>query len=244
MSASERLLDVLESFDYEHRALTVGEIAERVGQPQSSVYRSVKVLRDSGFIDAGEDGVYRLQPKLLRLAAIVRADNDLLRVARGPMQRLTQVTGETTLLAVRTDRWAVCLDSVSSGRPIAISAPQGKLFPLHAGATSRVLFAAMPETERRAYYAQGELEPFLGATTDPAALEEQLAVVRDRRYDLTSNQFDPGLYACAVPITDVEGGVVASLSVVGVSESAPSDDAAESLLSALREAALTIQESL
>ena len=245
MNAGQRLLDVLETFDLEHRALTVSEIAQRLGQPQSSVYRSVRTLKDAGYLAAGEDGVYRLQPKLLRLAAVVRADNDVLRCARTPMLRLAHQTRQSSMLAVVSDRYAVCVDSVGSGRPIGVTVPPGKLFPLHAGASARVLLANLPEIERRRRYAEYPPESFTDeTTTDIDRLEAELAVIRDRGYDLTAEQFEPGIFACAVPVHDADGFVVASLSVVGVVESVEVEGGVESLLPDLKAAAAAISELL
>lgn len=244
MAAGDRLLDILDTFDLEHRALTVGDIAARLGQPQSSVYRSVRTLREAGYLDASDDGLYRLQPKLLRLAAIVRADSDLLRGARGPLQRLARRADETATLAVHSGRHAVCLDSVNSGRPIGILIPPGKLFPLHAGATGRVLLAHLTSAQRDDYYAAGPLEPFLDATTDRDALERELAQVRERGYDLTLGQFEESLFSCAVPVRDPDGTVVATVSIVGIAHGADELAGHESLLPALRAAADEIAETL
>lgn len=244
MAAGDRLLEILDTFDLEHRALTVGEIAARVGQPQSSVYRSVRTLREAGYLDASDDGLYRLQPKLLRLAAIVRADNDMLRGARGPLQRLARAADQTAMLTVHSGRHAVCLDSVNSGRPIGILVPPGKLFPLHAGATGRVLLAFLTEQQRQEYYATGPLETFLDATTDTETLERELALVRERGYDLTLGQFEESLFSCAVPVRDPDGTVVATVSVVGIAHGPDELAGHQGLLPLLRATADEIAESL
>lgn len=243
MSANQRLLDVLDSFDLEHRALTVADIAARLGEPTSSVYRSVRALKDAGYLDANEDGVYRLQPKLLRLAAIVRADNDVLSCSRAPMQRLARATRQTATLAVVSDRHAVCLASTPSGRPLGVNVPPGKLFPLHAAATARVLLAHLDEDERRRLYLERPPEQYTDdTTTDMRQLERELAVIRERGYDLTAGHYEPGIFACAVPVSDADGVVVASLSVVGVVDSL--DAGPESVLADLKAAAADISRQL
>lgn len=242
MTASERLLDVLGTFDLSHRAQTVEEIAQRLDQPPSSVYRSVKALREAGYLGASQDGVYRLQPKILQLAAVARADNSLVRCSRGPLQQLTQRTRQTSMITVRTDRWAVCLDSVASGQSIGITIPPGKLLPLHAGATSRVLLAYLSETERRAFYTEHPLEALVGASTEVLQLENELSVVRARGWDMTDGQFEAGIYSCAVPIFDVDSVAIASISVVGISSGL--ENSPESFLPSLKEAASQIEGQL
>lgn len=245
MNTSERLLDVLDTFDLENRALTVAEIAARVGQPSSSVYRSVRALKEAGYLGASDDGVYRLQPKVLRLAAVVRADNDLLTVAREPMRRLARELRETVFLAVVSDHHAVALDIVNSGRGIGVTVPPGKLFPLHAGATGRALLANLADDDRRRLYAEHPPERFTDETTaDVDRLEEELAEVRSRGYDFTAHQYEPGIYSCAVPVFDEDEQVVASLSVVGVAEALDRETGVDELLPELRRAAARIQEQL
>lgn len=238
-----RILTILDIFDMDNRALTAAEIARRVGDPVSSVYRSIQTLKERGYIAADEKGLHRLQPKLLRLASVVRADTDVLQAARAPMERLTQQTHQTSLLAVVSESHALCLESTTPGRAFDVTTPPGKLFPLHAGASARVLLAHLSRKCRTQFYAQNPPEKYTSSTTtDMGQLEDELAAIRKRGYDFTSGQYEHGIFACSVPVTDSEGSVVASLSVVGVIETL--DGGEESLLQPLKRAATEISEQL
>jgi DNA-binding IclR family transcriptional regulator len=60
------------------------------------------------------------------------------------------------------------------------------------------------------------LERFTPNThTDPVALEDELAQVRDRGHAITLGELEVGLNAVAVPVRGEEGRVVAALSASG-----------------------------
>lgn len=239
MTKDGRLLAVLDAFDLEHRALTVSEITARTQEPQSSVYRSVRALKEAGFLVADEAGIYRLDTKFLKFAAIVRADNDLVRVAGAGMGRLAQTVRQTVVLCVRNEDVAVVVNSVPSGRPLGVTVPVGKTFPLALGASARILLAHLDRDEQAHILQRSQLPE--GRTADD--LQSELDQVRARGYDQTLGVYEPGIFACAAPIFE-EGteGPVASLSVVGVPDSVEGE--LDRLASPVLQAAAMITERL
>lgn len=239
MTKDGRLLAVLDAFDLEHRALTVSEITARTEEPQSSVYRSVRALKEAGFLVADEAGVYRLDTKFLKFASIVRADNDLIAVSTALMGRLAQEVRQTVILCVRSADKTVVVNSAPSGRPFGVTVPAGKIFPLTFGASARVLLAFLDGSEQASVLQRCELPE--GRTIE--SLTGDLERIREQGYDQTMGVYEPGIFACAAPIFEesVEGPV-ASLSVVGVPDSVEGE--LDRLIPPLLETAATISERL
>ena len=62
----------------------------------------------------------------------------------------------------------------------------------------------------------GDLTGYTPATlTDRAALDRQLAEVRERGWAVATDELDVGLTAVAAPVRDARGDIVASVSVSG-----------------------------
>ncbi len=58
--SAEKTLDILDLFSLETRELSVARIAELLDQPQSSVYRHLRTLKEKGYIVESNTGTYRL----------------------------------------------------------------------------------------------------------------------------------------------------------------------------------------
>ena len=100
MSLEVRILSVLECFDLERRSLTVEEISAHTGLPQSSIYRSVRTLKEAGYIARDPEGNYTLTTKLLRFASIIRADNHLVALAQPALNSLAVMSRHVGLVRV------------------------------------------------------------------------------------------------------------------------------------------------
>lgn len=153
--SSRKLLRLLVSFDEQHHTQTVSELAKRADIPVSSAYRFLSVLRDEKLVEEAERGSYRLSLRMVALGrAATAAVSNLLRAARPVLEQIAASSGETTLLIRRSGFSAVCSDRVESLHPVRLQFDPGTPMSLHAGSAARILLAALPRTERYAYYAQ------------------------------------------------------------------------------------------
>lgn len=217
--SAEKTLAILDLFDFETRTLTVSEIAERLEQPQSSVYRHLRVLKDKDYIMEKTEGQYRLGYKFLKMARIVRSDNSLMQVARPEMEKLMEETKETIILTVRSNYHAVCLEAIQSNHSINVSSEQGGIMPLHCGASSKVLLAAMDEAFLDSMFEQGLIKKYLpNSLYKKEELMKNLASIREKGYAYSDEEIDKGVLAYGIAIHDFNGKVIASLSVAGPRE--------------------------
>ncbi|MDY0393530.1 helix-turn-helix domain-containing protein [Virgibacillus halophilus] len=136
-----KTLEILEQFDFETRTLSVPELASMLQQPQSSVYRHLRLLKEKGYLIENSPGLYSLGYIFLKLAKIVKMDMDLPSLSQKAMKELTRITGETSILLVHSQFQAVCLAAVPSGHPIKVSSEQGNIVPIYGGASSKALLA-------------------------------------------------------------------------------------------------------
>lgn len=217
--SAEKTLDILDLFSLETRELSVARIAELLDQPQSSVYRHLRTLKEKGYIVESNTGTYRLGYRFLALAKIVRADNTLSTIVLPVMRHLTKETGETSILTIVSELNVVCLETIASPQPIKVSAEQGQLLPLHAGASSKPFLAFMPEKTVDELAKRGDLRQFTEHTiTDVQLLKAELAQIRKQGYAVSDSEVDEGVYAIGAPIRDSEDRIAGVLSIAGPRE--------------------------
>ena len=97
----DRALRLLLLFDEIDREYRVGELASMLGTDKSIVSRLAATLAKRGFLERAPDSeAYRLGPEFVRLGMFAATSSqNLVEVARVPMENLAEETGETVNLA-------------------------------------------------------------------------------------------------------------------------------------------------
>lgn len=195
--------------------LTVAEISERLYLPQSTTYRYIAALKTHGLIeeDVRRPGHYHLGIKLLHLARSVTKQS-LLDVALPVMEQISRQTGETVILSGLRQGQGICLEKVEGHHVLRVSHERGAVFPLHAGASGKVLLAYLDEDEQNAILQRVELTRFSETTiTDPKTLHVELKRIKAQGYAESDGEVIRGTYGIGVPILSASGGIVGVLSV-------------------------------
>lgn len=208
-----RALDILFALSEESGTLTVSEIAQKVSIPESTTYRFLQTLEQNGIIERRGKNQIGLGLRILDLARSLNMQfqRDLLPLALPIMEDLTETVQETSVLFVRTGNNAVCIQNVKSRGLIQFSIDNGRILPLHLGASGKCIlaFENSKVTER--------ILQSLGETGERERLEAELETIRAQNYSITKGEVDPDVFAIAAPITDGRGPVIASISVAGPS---------------------------
>ena len=111
------------------------------------------------------------------------------------------------------NRRAVCIESIEGSQALRVAIQRGRSQRLHAGASSKVLLANLPEGDWPLYL-DFPLVRYTEATiTDWDALQAELRQVREAGFAVSNGEIDIGARAVAVPLYNQLGGVVAALSV-------------------------------
>lgn len=215
----EKTLDILELFDFKTRELTVQEMAIKLEQPQSSVYRHLRVLKDRSFITETNKGTYRLGYRFLEMAKIVKSDINLSSAAFPIMQDLCKKLNETVILTIVSNLNAICLEVITPDQPIKVSSTQGKILPLHAGASSRILLAHLDDKIILELEKKDMLKKYSDHTvTNSEQLFALKKEVLEKGYAVSDSEVDIGVYGYGVAIKDIDKKLVAGLSIAGPKE--------------------------
>ena len=94
----------------------------------------------------------------------------------------------------------------------------GSRLPAHLVSLGRVLLAALPPEQRKAYLESADFKPATPRTVrDPRRLAEILSRVENDGYAWVDGELDPAICGIAVPLRDQGGRVVAAVSVSMIS---------------------------
>jgi IclR family KDG regulon transcriptional repressor len=211
-------LEILLLFDSSRPVFTVLEIADHLRFSQSKTYRLVRALVHYGLLETPNgSGQYSLGLNALRLGLLAQQKFNIAVVALPFMKELSRLTKETVLLTTVHGDKAFCLERVESEEPIRYSLfTPGARLPLHAGASSKVLLAFLPEPEGDAIITREGLQRFTSQTiTDRGILKAQLAEIRNRGYAFSDQEVDREVRAVAAPILNQRGELIAGLTVAG-----------------------------
>lgn len=212
-----RALEVLRCFEAA-TDLGVTEIAGRTGLSVSTAHRLTRALCAGGLlIQDPRTERYQLGPTLVVLG---RRAEDQLGYARAlpALEKLAADTGESVNLGIRAGAEVLVVLDVASPQPLRFEQTPGSRVAIHASSMGKCLlaFAPDPPGEVRALERAGALVGFTpGTLADPAALEADLARIRERGWSLNDEERNVGVRALAAPVLDAGGAVVAAVAVQG-----------------------------
>lgn len=213
----DRMVEVLDCFSKDRPAWSLAELSVRLQLPKSTLHRFLVGLERHGLLRRGqEDGKWRLGHRLYVWGSLAADSTGIRHVARPILRELAETTGETVLLTEYHDGEVICIDKVETSHSVRIALEVGERRPPHAGASSKVLMAYLPETEIAAIIREKGLPRYCERTiTDPGELRCELSQIRARGYALSYEETDKGAWGIATPIRNWEGVVVAALGVAG-----------------------------
>ena len=219
--------------------LTPAELALRLDEPRSTVYRLLNSLEDLGFVQQGSRGSYQLGIQLFRLGnAVARRFGDERAAARPGMERLHEQTGQTVFLTVRRGFDAVCLERLDGQLVGVMILPVGGSVPLHGGANARALLAFEPPGFWQRFLDHGPLERFTDRTvTSPADVIEELEQIRRDGYAISDEDVIPHISSIGAPVFDHRRQIRASISLSGPRPAILGDDRERNIVMVLAAAA-------
>lgn len=238
-SSSERSLRLLSLLANEGRALSLAELALRLGLPKATAHRLCAQLMDGGFIvrDVGERA-FAVGPALRRLALDTLNHGFVRGLRHEVLAALVAQVGETCNLTTLDGARVLYLDRVEAQWPLRLTLDVGSHVPLHCTASGKLFLAQMPKKARDAMIDGLPLPRMTASTlTDPAALRAECDAIAQDGFSRDREEFMAGLVAVAVPVRDAAGAVRAALAVHAPTARMSMADA-ERRIDALKAAAL------
>ena len=210
MAGLERYTAVLRLFSQSQSEWTVPEMAERLGVPQSTVYRTVRDLVGENFLEMASEARYRLGSVFIEFDRLLRLTDPLLTAGSQVLQEVVAQAGAPCvgLLCRLYNDTVMCIaDATAPGATFHSSYERGRPMPLTLGATSKVILAHLPA---RRFNRVVEQWP----EARSAAFRTELLAVRRAGLCVSSGEIDADVVGVAAPILSKAPGLLASLSLV------------------------------
>jgi DNA-binding IclR family transcriptional regulator len=206
-----KAFQVLDLFT-ERQVLVAPEVARSLGVPRASAHRMLVTLAAAGILECEGPGEYTLSMRLFEIGSCVPLRRKLHDEAINPLVRLVSRTQLPAQLGVRQGQDVLFLERV--GFRDNDCTPVGRRGPLHATGVGKVLLAFAPQTFQEAYLAR-PLKAYTPYTvTNSMQLHRELCVVRKRGVSYGRQERKVGFVTIARPIRNLQGRVVAGVSVV------------------------------
>lgn len=213
VAAVDRAFAILGAFEPDRSSLPLAEIARRTGLYKSTILRLMSSLERAGFIRRLADGQYTIGHEPLRLAQIYQTSFRLRDTIYPVLEALTEESGETSSFYVIENDIRVVLFRVEPKRAVRFSIHEGDRFPLHAGASGKILRAFGPPADR--------------------ALDE----VREQFWATSFGERDPDTSSISAPVFGVANEFKGALTLSGPSERFNKDQLQAARLQLLKRAA-------
>jgi DNA-binding IclR family transcriptional regulator len=146
LKAISRALDVLDLFDDAETLLNLKEIAGAMQLPESSLFRILQTLKAQGYLYQGDDGSYRLAPKLVYGRVYEHAER--LRTGLRPiLQSLAARFDETASMAYLYSDQVRVLEALETFQEIRMTNKPGRVLPPHCSSLGKAITAFQQTTQ-------------------------------------------------------------------------------------------------
>jgi len=197
----------------EPRGASAAEISRRAQLPFSTTYRLLGSLTRDGFVDYEAEGRrYHLGLRIFQLGQRVSSHHGFAGTAMPVLRRVTEQTGEATILSVRDGHHHLTVNKVDGPQMFRVTSDPGHLGSLSTTAVGKALVAFAEDSEREKLLEELPLEPLTGKSiTDRDAFRAEIDHVRRRGFAVMDEENEAGMRAVAVPLFNDQGHAFASL---------------------------------
>lgn len=187
----DRAFALLGCFSPAEERLSLAELSRRTGLYKSTVLRLLSALEHGGFVRKLSDGQYGVGPQPLRLAAIYQRSFNVGHVIEPILKTLSATTGETASFYVRHGSARIALFRVEPARSVRAAVAIGQEYPIHQGASGKVLLA----------FAE--------------AHSEELQAIRRQLWATSYGERDPDTASVSAPVFAVTGELQGAIALSG-----------------------------
>jgi DNA-binding IclR family transcriptional regulator len=203
-----RAARILRAVRDEGDGLSLGQIAERVDLPRSTVQRIVHALVEERLLMAASpNGRVRLGMEILALANSSKID--IVEIAHPHLKALSESTGETVDLAVLRKDHLVFVDQVAGSHRLRAVSAVGELFPLYCTANGKACLSLLEDSEIRQRLKNRELRIVGGKIRSVASLIDELKTVRRSGIAFDEEEHSSGISALGTAFRDQAGTIYA-----------------------------------
>lgn len=198
----------------DNKELTLQEISRKTSIPKTTVFRILYTLEHEGVIEK-EGDKFKIGFRIIKLGMAALSKMELRNLVIPFLYDLSIKLGETSHLAVLSDKKSLILEVCDSPHPVKISSRPGTSVSLHCSATGKILLSFIIGSENIDAYLQGiGLEKRTKNTlTSIGGLKKELETIHNQGYALDNEEFCENVRCLAAPVKDAFGKTIAAIGI-------------------------------
>lgn len=214
-SAVARILDILEAVAAAERPITPAELTVQLDIPKATVHRLCISLEEQGFLQSPITGRGLLPGKRFNKVAMgVLASAPFWAQRHAILTHLSAEIGETCNISVPDGSAMIYFDRAETHWPVRIQLNIGSRVPIYSTAAGKMYLSTLPVAKQQRILDNTHL--VANTPTTFVTVEElmaELALTRERGYALDNEEYIEGMVGIAVPLSNTQGRLYATLSV-------------------------------
>jgi len=212
----DKMVAIFDCFTEENPVLSLAELASRLKIPKPSLYRHMTALEHHGLLYRDNEKQWSLGYRLFIWGTLVPEITTIRFITKQFLQDLVTATNESAILTIYNNHEVICVDKFESSHSVRMTLTVGSQRKPHAGASSKVLMAYLPDDEIQDIIKQKGLPKLSTNTiTDPQELIAELARIRENGYAFSKEETDVGAWGVAAPIFNSMGKITAGIGIAG-----------------------------
>jgi IclR family KDG regulon transcriptional repressor len=196
---------------------TISNISARTNIPNSTVHRILQALAKEGVVVLKPKKGYVMTPKLVSIGLQGIEQRELLDVAIPIMRSISEKTMETVSLNVISGYERICIYRVEGDHPITRNIRIGDRAPLFIGSAGKVIASGLNQVETdefiKKYVEDGSIKE-----DQVESILNEIHKVKEQGFAISVSERIQNSASIAVPITDITGYILASLSVSTIAD--------------------------
>lgn len=240
--ALEKGLDILESLAEKESAVSIRELAERLGKSKNEIFRMIHVLIARGYVQRDSDtDELSLSTKLFALGLRTPQSRTLLETALPEMRKLAEEVNQAPHLVVIYKGRTVIIGSIPTNSDVTFNLHLGYGRLASEAASGRAIMAFQPDEKRQSMLKDCDAQS--GSKVNRKAITEILDGILERGHILGKSTDFVGITDICCPILNAGGEAVASIIIPHVDRVTDSQILTE-VLEALKRACERISHRL
>ena len=204
-------VDKIFNFLYKNEKATQSTISKELNIPKATTNRILSTLINLNYLSY-EDRFYSLGEKFHIFSN--KKDKHILikNIAHPYLEELSLKFKETFKLSVLDENIVRCIAKIQSGDLVKISISENAIFPLHAGAASKILISQLSESKLNKLLTPTLPKYTEHTITDREVLKKELFKVNVNKIAFDNMEHSDQIKAIAVPILNENNKIIAAIS--------------------------------
>ena len=203
--------DKIFNYLYHKYSATQANIAKDLNLSKATVNRLLEVLTNLKYLNF-QDKEYSLGEKFYFFSSQYEKYTLLKNITHPYLEELSLKFKETFKLSILDNDKIRSIDSVESSDIVKVSVSENSIFPLHAGAASKLLICQLSQTKLNKLLNKTLPRYTENTITDREKLKKELFKINLQKISYDNMEHSKNIKAIAIPILDNKNKIIAAIS--------------------------------